>query len=144
MRTKNRIHATLIAPCGMNCCLCIAYSRDKKPCPGCRGDDNGEPKTRITCRIKTCAQLTRGEARHCCDCNAFPCDKLKHLDERYRTRYGMSMVQNLLCIKELGIRRFISNEKEKWACPACGQVLCVHRPQCLSCGRTWKKMGSVL
>ena len=31
---------TLIAPCGMNCRLCLAYIRDKKACPGCLGDDH--------------------------------------------------------------------------------------------------------
>jgi len=25
----------LIAPCGMNCRLCMAYQRDKKQCKGC-------------------------------------------------------------------------------------------------------------
>jgi hypothetical protein len=28
----------LIAFCGMNCTLCMAYLRDKNRCPGCRTD----------------------------------------------------------------------------------------------------------
>jgi hypothetical protein len=137
-KKKNGINAALIAPCGMNCRLCVAYIRDKKPCPGCRGDDSGKPKTRVTCRIKTCEQMRLGKSRYCFDCDGFPCDRLNHLDERYRTKYGMSMVHNLVRMRDLGIRRSIRDEKQRWACPACGGTLCVHQPQCLSCGRLWR------
>jgi hypothetical protein len=34
------ILTTLIAPYGMNCCLCSAYGRDKKSTPDCRGDES--------------------------------------------------------------------------------------------------------
>jgi hypothetical protein len=138
--TKKRsgINANLIAPCGMNCRLCVAYVRDKNTCPGCRSDDRVKPKTRFTCRIKRCEEMAQHKARYCFDCDTFPCDRLKHLDKRYRTTYGMSMVDNLVSIRELGIRRFLRNEKEKWACPACGEMLCVHKPQCLSCGHAWR------
>ncbi len=135
---RNGINPALIAPCGMNCRLCYAYMREKDPCPGCRGNDSVKPKTRVTCRIKTCEKLVRNQARYCFDCDTFPCDRLKHLDERYRTRYGMSMVHNLASIKERGIRRFIRDEKKSWACLACGETLCVHQPQCPACGRPWR------
>ena len=128
------IRATLIAPCGMNCSLCRAYTRQKNACPGCRGDDSGKPKTRVTCGIKNCEKMLRDKIGYCFRCGRFPCDRLNHLDERYRTKYGMSMIGNLAQIKKFGLRHFIRNEKEKWACPGCGQLLCVHEPQCLSCG----------
>ena len=134
----NTIRTTLIAPCGMNCRLCIAYTRDNKACPGCRGDDSVKSKTRVTCRIKNCEKIGQGKASYCFGCDSFPCDRLNHLDERYRTKYGMSMVHNLVYIRKLGIRHFIRNEKERWTCPACGQIICVHKPQCLSCGRKWR------
>lgn len=44
----------LIAPCGMDCAVCIAYVRNTNKCPGCRGDDSGKPVTRVECRIKNC------------------------------------------------------------------------------------------
>lgn len=44
----------------------------------------------------------------------FPCDRLNHLDERYKTKYGMSMIDNLVHIKKFGVRHFIRNEKERW------------------------------
>ena len=137
-RKTNAIRTTLIAPCGMNCRLCSAYRRDKNACPGCRGDDSVKPKTRVTCRIKNCENMRQGKFRYCFSGDRFSCDRLNHLDERYRTRYGMSMIDNLVQIKKFGIRHFIRNEKERWACPGCGQLLCVHRPQCLFCGHEWR------
>jgi hypothetical protein len=62
---------------------------------------------------------------------------LKRLDRRYRTKYRMSMIDNLKIINEFGIRHFIRNEKEKWICPECNEMICVHRPKCLSCGYEW-------
>ncbi len=140
MRTSTKTNAfrtVLIAPCGMNCRLCRAYVRDRNPCPGCRADDADKPKTRVECRIKTCDHITKGKVRYCCSCDSFPCAELNHLDKRYRTKYGMSMIDNLKNIKESGIRKFIESERQRWTCPDCGRIICVHKPECLSCGRKW-------
>jgi hypothetical protein len=137
-KKTNAIRTTLIASCGMNCGLCSAYGRDKKACPGCRGDDSVKSKTRITCRIKNCEKIVQGRVNYCFGCDSFPCDRLNHLDKRYRTKYGMSMIDNLVNIKKVGIRQFIRNEKERWTCPECGEIICVHRPQCLSCEHKWR------
>jgi hypothetical protein len=134
----NAIRTTLIAPCGMNCRLCIAYTREKNACPGCRGDDSVKTKTRVTCRIKNCEKIRQGKIRYGFKCDRFPCDRLDHLDERYRTKYGMSMIDNLGQIKNFGIRHFTKNEEVRWHCPKCGQLLCVHKPQCLVCGHPWR------
>lgn len=133
----DEMHPSLIAPCGMNCRLCRAYIRERNACPGCRADDANKPKTRVTCRIKTCERIANGKARYCFGCDEFPCDSLKHLDNRYRTKYGMSMIENLTDIEKSGVRQFIENEKQKWTCRQCGKIICVHVPQCLSCGRKW-------
>jgi len=29
----------LIAPCGMNCSICVSYLRKERRCPGCLGKD---------------------------------------------------------------------------------------------------------
>ena len=128
---------SLIAPCGMNCGLCLAYLREKNKCPGCRGADFKKPVTRVQCKIKTCAFFRNSKARFCFACQEFPCDQLTHLDKRYRAKYHMSMVKNLQNIKSSGLRHFIRNEKKRWTCPECGGIICVHKPQCLSCGRPW-------
>ena len=133
----NTIPTPLIAPCGMNCRLCSGYTRDKQPCPGCRGDDNLKPKYCVTCRIKNCEKILNTKANYCC-CDRFPCARLKQLDKRYRTRYGMSMISNLGNIRKFGIRHFIRDEKERWTCPECGELICVHKPQCLYCDHKWR------
>ena len=117
----------------------MAFLREKNACPGCRGADAGKPKTRVRCRIKTCRHLKRGAKKFCSGCGNFPCDPLKHLDQRYRTKYGMSMLANLEHIRRHGIGAFVRSEETRWACQQCGARLCVHKPQCLSCGCAWRK-----
>lgn len=140
-KTARTIPVDLIAPCGMNCRLCWGFIRDKNTCPGCRNIDHQysrEPKTRSGCIIRNCEPIALGRLKHCSDrCDRFPCSRLKNLDKRYRTRYGMSMIENLNLIAEQGIGEFIRKEKEKWTCPLCGGMICVHRPACLSCGYEW-------
>jgi Protein of unknown function (DUF3795) len=130
----NAIATELIAPCGMNCRLCVAFVREKNTCPGCRRGGRADSQYCVTCAIKNCEKLKATGAKYCFRCENFPCARLKRLDKRYRTRYGMSMIENLTCIRDRGIRHFIRNEKERRACPECGALICVHRPQCLSCG----------
>jgi hypothetical protein len=131
----NAISSTLIAPCGMNCRLCRAYVRDRKACPGCRSEDSRKSKSCVTCRIKNCVIIVNGEAKYCFGCKSFPCTRLNRLDQRYRTKYCMSMIDNLNSIRKLGIGHFIKNERERWTCSECGRIVCVHKPQCLSCGQ---------
>lgn len=135
----NAIPTTLISPCGMNCRLCYAYIRDKNSCPGCRSDSGVKAKTVIACRIRNCDEMADAGRKYCLGCDGFPCARLKHLDKRYRTKYGMSMLDNLESIGTFGIRRFVRHEKERWTCPGCGQVISVHKPQCLFCGYTWHR-----
>jgi hypothetical protein len=142
MVTKRKARITtpsLIAPCGMNCSICRAYGRQRNPCAGCRGDDSMKTKTRLTCTIKRCEQLIEGRADHCCHCGDFPCKTLVHLDSRYTTRYGMSMIENLANIRDFGIHEFVERENQRWACRQCGEMLCVHKPECPSCGHLWNQ-----
>ncbi len=135
--TSNPARLKLIAPCGLNCGVCRAHLRVNKPCPGCRGDDTGKPKTCVQCKIKTCERLARGTARYCFGCDIFPCATLARLDKRYRTRYGTSAMDNLLSIQKIGVRKFVESETRKWTCPECGGTLCMHEPQCPACGYAW-------
>jgi hypothetical protein len=137
-RKINSIPATLIAPCGMNCHLCRAYVRNKNACLGCRGGDSNKSKSCITCQIKNCEKKVSGSFKYCFECGSFPCARLDRLDNRYRTKYGMSMIENLTVVRSLGIRRFIENEKKRWACPECGRLLCVHKSECIYCQHVWR------
>ena len=126
---------SLIAPCGMNCGVCMAFLREKNKCPGCRGTDAGKPVTRIRCKIKKCKNFRNHGAKFCFECAKFPCDNLNHLDKRYRTTYGMSMIENLEHIKHFGIRAFLKNEEVRWTCSRCNGTICVHKGYCIECGK---------
>ena len=123
-----------IAPCGMNCSICMAYLRKVKRCPGCHGDDAGKQISCLRCRIKNCEMNDSGESTFCFHCEKYPCLRLKQLDKRYRTRYSMSMIENLENIKENGLDAFIINETLRWRCKKCGGVIDVHHGRCSACG----------
>ena len=132
MSSSNDI--SLIAPCGMNCSICVAYLRERNKCPGCRGPDDNKTISRTSCKIKNCTTFLKDDVQFCFECEDFPCKRLKQLDKRYRTRYHMSMIENLENIKKLGIVEFLENERSRWTCSKCGGTICVHRGCCYSCG----------
>ena len=90
----------LIAPCGMNCVLCVSYlamKNDlkkkgfrKKYCAGCL------PRGKNCVFMKEhCDLVGKGLVRFCYECQNFPCRRLKALNKRYQTKYHMSMIENL-------------------------------------------------
>lgn len=130
------ISPEMVAPCGMNCTLCIGHLRDKKSCPGCSSrNDAAKPAHCVVCRIKECEELIGTESGFCFECAKFPCVRLRQLDKRYTAKYGMSMIENLRSIQADGLEVFVKSEKMRWSCPGCGAVICVHRDACLYCGR---------
>jgi hypothetical protein len=128
----------LIAPCGMNCALCVNYQAQvhdlnakgfhKALCPGCipRGKNCAFLKQR-------CELLGNGLVRYCFECVQFPCQRLKDLDRRYIIRYHMSMIDNLNTIRAHGMDPFLLKQAEKWRCPKCGGTICCHNGLCLNC-----------
>jgi len=133
MEALNRFE--LIAPCGMNCGLCLGHLREKNHCPGCRGSKEDLPKYCGSCIVRNCERLKENNWKFCSDkCEKFPCLRLRNLDKRYRTNYNMSMIENLENIEKNGIRAFVKNEKMRWSCSECGGTVCVHKGYCYSCG----------
>jgi hypothetical protein len=126
-------HHSLIAPCGMNCGLCMAYLRNKNRCNGCLNTDDNKPRSCVMCVIKNCELLKNTQSKFCYECIKFPCARLKQLDKRYRTNYHMSMIENLESIKTGGLEWFVQSERERWKCTTCGGTLCVHRGFCMKC-----------
>ena len=128
----------LIAPCGMNCSLCVSYQFMKmdlnkrgfhrKYCPGCipRGKH-------CTFMADQCDLVGKGKVRFCTECPEFPCKRLKSLDKRYRDKYHMSMIENLNYMKENGMEKFLENQEATWKCPECGGMICCHNGLCLNC-----------
>jgi hypothetical protein len=128
MAAKNPFRTTLIAPCGMDCAICSAFLREKNRCSGCYASD----RKCSNCTISACEHVRR---RYTHDCGSFPCRRLQQLDKRYRTKYRMSMLDNLAAIKEHGIRAFVKSERERWTCHACGGTIDVHHYRCSSCDK---------
>mgnify|MGYP006296904291 FL=1 len=125
----------LIAPCGMNCRICIAYfgytvngNKRKMNCIGCK------PKDKSCAFLKKyCTKLRKNEIDYCYECKDFPCSYLEKIDSLYQKRYDMSMIENLEYIRAHGMNEFLRQQQEKYLCPECGDVICVHNGICYSC-----------
>lgn len=128
----------LISPCGMNCALCSSYLAFKNDvrlkgirmpyCIGCR------PRNKNCAFLKKhCSKLSNGEVTFCFECSNFPCDRLKTIDNRYKARYRMSMIDNLGYIKEGGIEKFLESQEKLWKCKSCGELVCCHNGICFNC-----------
>ena len=125
----------LVAPCGMNCNLCIGYfgytmtgDKRKKPCAGCRTSEK-------ICAFlkKQCNTLSNNSIKYCFECKVFPCENLKKIDKKYRTKYNTSLIENLKFIKDNGINKFLEKQKEKFLCPKCNGYICMHDNKCYNC-----------
>ena len=126
----SKMEPEMIAPCGMNCRLCMAYIRPTKACEGCHGKDTAKPRHCTDCAIKNCGKR---KTDFCYGCEEFPCRALRRLNSRYRKKYHMDMVKNLEYIKKYGMKLFLQEEEKRWTCDACGAVLCVHHDTCPVC-----------
>jgi len=133
MREPVKFSRILIAPCGMNCGTCHAYLRKKNSCPGCRVISEDKSISVQRCKVPNCKYLQETESKFCYECELFPCERIKQLDKRYKTKYNTSFVENLLLIKDYGIKYFLDFESERRTCTNCGAALCVHRSYCLNC-----------
>lgn len=125
----------LVAPCGMNCRICIGFfgytmsgKKRKMRCIGCKPRDKNCAFLKKYCKI-----LRKKEIDYCYGCSDFPCVNLEKIDKMYRERYNMSMIENLEFIRDKGMKEFLKQQKEKYICPECGGVICVHNGLCYSC-----------
>ncbi|WP_292347272.1 DUF3795 domain-containing protein [Methanoregula sp. PtaB.Bin085] len=97
-----------------------------------RGCSDAHCSCRRNCAIAACEHL-KGKYSH--DCRRFPYRRLKQPDRRYRTKYRMSMLDNLAAIRKDGIRAFVKHERERWTCRECSGTIDVHHYRCSGCGR---------
>ena len=132
MIPQSDIPSALIAPCGMNCGICMAFLREKNSCTGCNVESPQKLNHCFVCSIKNCSEREDG-SQFCFDCKKYPCARLRQLDKRYRTKYGMSMIENLNGIRDSGLDRFMEIENTRWVCPRCGNHICVHNGKCYTC-----------
>lgn len=135
IKTMKGFSEKLIAPCGMNCRICIGFlgytmngKKRKIKCIGCKPRDK-------SCAFlkKFCKKLTKKEIEYCYECIDFPCIHLEKLDQSYQKRFKMSMIGNLRMIKKQGMDAFLKEQEKKYKCPECGEIICVHNGKCYSC-----------
>ena len=120
------------APCGMNCLVCYKHCHHKRPCAGCLQSDAGKPAHCRACAIKACAR-ERGLS-FCYECPAHPCKRIKDLDKSYRTRYGVSLLENSAFVKAHGLAAFMERQRARFTCPMCGGIISLHDAECSECG----------
>ena len=147
---EDKLTSDLIAPCGINCGICkcyLAYSRGVPYQKGKVSHCSGCIARNKTCAFikRDCEKLRKKQIRFCYECTDMPCRKLAHLDDHYRARYGMSMLENQKMIKEKGMGAFLKSQAEKYACTSCGDLVSVHDGKCYVCGyqreKPVKKVG---
>lgn len=110
----------LIAPCGMNCGVCLHFLRSENKCQGCFTGRKVNQRP-IKCGIRLCKKR---QGEYCFECSDFPCERLERLDKRYREKYGMSEIENLQVIREKGVDYFIGQEEKRWV--SAEGTYCVH------------------
>ena len=131
MKMPENIDVKLFAPCGMNCMVCYKHCYHKKPCAGCLYCDDGKPEHCRKCGIKDCA-AEKGHS-YCFECREYPCKHIKRLEKSYNTRYGASLMENSVMVKELGLEAFMELQHDRFTCPICGGVISVHDAECSDC-----------
>ena len=134
MKMPAVIENAMLAPCGMNCKICYKHCFSKKTCRGCLAGDLGKPAHCRTCKIKQCARA-HGLV-YCYTCAEFPCKRIKRLETSYLTRYGTSLIQNSVTVRDKGIQLFLAEQEKLWKCPQCGGVISLHDRVCSECKRT--------
>jgi hypothetical protein len=126
----------IVSRCGVNCSLCVGFfgynmdgTKRGSSCGGCRTMEDlcGFVK-------KNCKKLApKSEIAYCFECPDFPCENMQKADKYYSSKYDASLIENLKFIKTNGLEAFTKREKEKWKCPTCGGVNCVHTNKCYTC-----------
>lgn len=134
MKMPNQIDSSMIGVCGMNCAICYKHLSLRYPCHGCQSEDASLPHHCRKCHIKECAKSK--QLSYCFSCPDTHCKKLLHLDNNYRRKYHISLIQNGIDMKQDGIDTFLQREKEKWTCPHCHGILSLHDQCCSECGNS--------
>jgi len=135
----------LVAPCGMNCNVCSAYLAYSRNLPKKRGKINHcsgcRPRGKECSFLKRrCGKIGKGGFEFCFECEEFPCDNLKKIDERYRKNYNTSFIRNLKEIKKVGVEGFLEGQRRLFECPKCKGTVSVHNGKCYDCDKieSWK------
>ena len=129
----------LAAPCGIYCGACRQYlvlknnqleqRGFKRGCEGCRIRNKN-----CTFIRRDCPFLKNNKVEYCYECDKFPCQNLRKMDDLYQNRYSVNMIGNLEQIKEKGVETWLQEQIVLYTCPKCGGEICVHDEECYNCG----------
>ncbi|MFA5364119.1 MAG: DUF3795 domain-containing protein [Candidatus Bathyarchaeia archaeon] len=129
------IDLMIVSRCGVNCGLCVGFlgynmdgTKRESKCGGCRTLETACGFVKNQCK----KLADKDEIAYCYECSDFPCENMRKADEYYSKKYDASLIENLTYIKN-GLEAFTKREKEKWKCPTCGGVICIHTRRCYSC-----------
>jgi hypothetical protein len=128
----------LVARCGLWCGACRAYLLLKKDLfeeKGYKRGCNGCWVQNKNCAFlrKKCPYLGK-TIDFCFECDLMPCEALEKLNEGYKKRYRVNLIENLNRMKEIGLDKWISEQEKLYQCPECGGEICVHDFECFDCG----------
>ncbi|MDI9644154.1 MAG: DUF3795 domain-containing protein [Candidatus Verstraetearchaeota archaeon] len=125
----------LISRCGINCRTCVGYfgyrldGQRQAPCGGCLTREKFCGFVKDYCK----KHADKDKIRYCSECEDFPCENFRKIDEYYSGKYGVSLIENFNHIKSKGMEDFLRSERARWKCAACGGVVCVHTKRCYTC-----------
>ncbi len=131
MKMPDTIPEEMFAPCGMNCMACYRHCVSKKACGGCADETSQKNEHCRKCTIKDCVR-EKG-IQFCFSCKNYPCKTIKTLEKRNLNRYGHSLIENSLQVKERGLTAFLESERDKWTCGKCDGIISLHDNECSEC-----------
>ena len=127
----------MIAPCGLDCSLCMFAHAKEKPCLGCNVDSDSKPVFCANwCKIIPCEKRVKNGYEFCDECPDYPCEDMMERETRYTTAYPLkeSPMQNLKDIRSMGMEAFLEQQRKRFTCAKCGGPICIHNGICRDCG----------
>jgi Protein of unknown function (DUF3795) len=99
-------------------------------CDGCLSCGELPPHCR-DCSTRVCAANKLSDAR-CTDCDELPCYRVADLIAVGFLHRG-EYLPNLAKMREMGVRKWIEYEEERWKCPHCGVPMSWYDAKCARC-----------
>jgi len=132
--------------CGLYCGACVSiflqekaegnaslekfsWEYEEELCPGCAAGENNH------CEITACC--IEHNVQICAFCPEFPCSVIRDFS-RDEWPHHKEVLENLQRIKEVGIDQWLSEQKDKWSCPACQARNHWYQNKCYNCGAEWE------
>jgi hypothetical protein len=102
---------------------------EKMECHGCKSDHVAEFCN--NCKIRNCA-IEKG-VDFCIECRDFPCETMQAFFEN-NSAHPKIHFSNLERIKEAGLDVWLTEQKARWSCKACGTKFHFDETTCTQCG----------